>query len=377
MPLRVVKRKGSENLYIRGSVRGTPVFESAGTTDREQAELLCAKRQTELYEASVFGARAVVSFQRAVLAFLEYEDRPPRTKQYLTRLLDHFGATALAKIDQDAADQAVKKIVGTQAAAATKIRGVYTPLIAVLNFAARRKWCDHPKFEKPTPPSGKVAWLAPLQAVQLIATAAPHLQPLLVFLLGTGARLCEAIDLQWADVDLPAARAVLRDTKNGSDRVASLPPAAVIALANLPHREGAVFRRDDGKPYVDRERLQGGQIKTAFATACRHAGLVRYVARGPGRVDGPCTLVRAKPTVTPHDLRHTWATWFYGLKKDLLLLADEGGWRNTRMVERYAHLMRSELLVDIALVWGASHPRNGALPRAESVQSTAGAAKTA
>ena len=96
MPLRVVKRKGSENLYIRGSVRGTPVFESAGTTDREQAELLCAKRQTELYEASVFGARAVVSFQRAVLAFLEYEDRPPRTKQYLTRLLDHFGATALA-----------------------------------------------------------------------------------------------------------------------------------------------------------------------------------------------------------------------------------------------------------------------------------------
>jgi hypothetical protein len=32
------------------------------------------------------------------------------------------------------------------------------------------------------------------------------------------------------------------------------------------------------------------------------------------------------------------------------------------MVERYAHLMPKEMVGDIHTVWGASHPRIGALP---------------
>ena len=101
----------------------------------------------------------------------------------------------------------------------------------------------------------------------LMSHAAPHLRPLIHFLLCTGARLSEALYLDWSDVDLPAAVAVFRDTKNSRDRAAALPPLAVM-LANLPYddeglrtRSGPVFRRDDGEPYVDRQGLEGGQIK--------------------------------------------------------------------------------------------------------------------
>ena len=192
--------------------------------------------------------------------------------------------------------------------------------------------------------------------------------------------LSEALYLDWSDVDLPAAVAVFRDTKNSRDRAAALPPLAVVTLANLPYddeglrtRSGPVFRRDDGEPYVDRQGLEGGQIKTAFAGACRRAGLIAWEQDGDERASptraiaaGPFTPVRWRATATPHDLRHTWATWFYAITKDTLLLKAEGGWLESRMVERYAHLMPSELVPEVATIWGASHPRIGALRRAVS-----------
>jgi len=98
-----------------------------------------------------------------------------------------------------------------------------------------------------------------------------------------------------------------------------LPPRVVVTLANLPHRDENVIRRDDGKPYADRHREGGGQIKTAWKATLRRA--------------------RLDPELTPHDLRHTWATWHYAVHKDLLLLKVEGDWSSVTLVERYAHLM--------------------------------------
>jgi len=81
------------------------------------------------------------------------------------------------------------------------------------------------------------------------------------------------------------------------------------------------------------------------------------------------------PQHGPHDLRHSFTSWFYALTRDLVLLADEGGWAGTKIVERYTHLMPSELVPTIATVWGASHPRIGALPTEKLAP--AGEARTA
>ena len=43
---------------------------------------------------------------------------------------------------------------------------------------------------------------------RLIAAAAPHVKPLLLFLIGTGARMSEALELEWNAVDLVGARAI-------------------------------------------------------------------------------------------------------------------------------------------------------------------------
>lgn len=345
MSLKPYRRPGTKTWYVRGTVRSRRVYEAAGTEDRALCEALCAKRETELFAESILGKRLTVSFQRAALSYLEFEERSDRTEADVQRLVAHFGARMLP-LDQDAADAAVVALLGRDAAPATKRRAVYAPLTAILNHAHARGWCDKPAFQQPALPKGKTRWLAPAEALALLAAAAPHLKPLLLFVLCTGARMSEALDLDWADVDLPAAKAVFRDTKNGTDRAAALPEAAVIALANLPGREGRVFRTDSGAPYHDAERQYGGQIKTAWRSALRRAQIT-------------------VPT-SPHDLRHSWATWFWSVSKDLLLLKHEGGWQSTSMVERYTHLMQSNLAVEVRKVWGDSHPRLGRLPGAST-----------
>jgi integrase len=373
MSLKLIKR--GRIYYLRGTVRGRSVFETTGTSEIDQAEELRAAREAELFKASIYGEGVAVSFERAALNYLEFEEREPWTKTYVGRLAKHFGRTLIAKIDQNAAEIAVRAVVGADAAPATKVRAIYGPLTAILRHAAARGECSPPMFRRPKLPRGKTRWLAPAEALALMAGSAPHLRPLLHFLLCTGARLSEALYLDWSDVDLPAAKAVFRDTKNGRDRAAALTPDAILTLANLPRsddgvRAGPVFRRDDGEPYVDRVGLEGGQIKTAFNGACRRAGLIAWehnegesAAATTAVAEGPSTPVRWRATVTPHDLRHTWATWFYAITKDTLLLKAEGGWFESRMVERYAHLMPSELVPEISRVWGFSHPRIGALPR--------------
>jgi integrase len=163
--------------------------------------------------------------------------------------------------------------------------------------------------------------LLPDEAERLLRAASAHLRPLLIFLLGAGARMSEAIYLDWRDVDLAGARAIFwaDRTKAGKRRVAALPPCVVAALGSLPHREGPVFRSQLSRPYADHRRAYGGQIDTAWKGAMRRAGL--------------------DPELTPHDCRHTWASWHYALHKDLLALKVEGGWSSVALVERYAHLL--------------------------------------
>jgi integrase len=172
-------------------------------------------------------------------------------------------------------------------------------------------------------------------------------QPLLVLLLGTGARMSEAIELDWRDVDLAGARVIFWRTKGGPRRVAMLQPRVIAALAALPERDGPVFRWRTPRAkrrsaYTDRGRREGGQIKTAWRGALRRAQLDQ---------------------LTPHDLRHTWATWHYALNRDPLLLKAEGGWSSVTLVERYAHLMPKGQEGAIRVFWhlpDTSPSRDGA-----------------
>jgi integrase len=234
-----------------------------------------------------------------------------------------LGDVTLAEVNQLAIAKAKRVMLSPDASPATFSRSVIVPIRAVLMHASENGWCDAPRLRAPRQPEGRVNYLLPSEAEKLLDAAAAHLRPLLLMLIGTGARMSEALELEWRDVDLRGGRAILWRTKNGRRRDIDLPPATVAAIASLSHRKGIVFRRPDGMPYADKRRRSGGQITDGFAGAVRRAGI--------------------NTELTPHDLRHTWASWHYALNRDLLLLKRDGGWHSVALVERYAHLMPTGL----------------------------------
>lgn len=321
MPLRCVRRPKSPFWIIRGTVRRIRVEESTGTDDKRVAEEIRAKREAELIAQSVYGRRAVATFAEAALSYMEQGG----SRRFMEPIIRHFGIMPLAKIDQDALDGAALKLY-PGVSGSTRNRQFYTPASAVLHHAAHRGWCQRPMIKRPASAPDRVRWLAIDEADKLITASASHLRPLLVFLLYTGARIGEALWLDWSNVDLAASHVTFPKTKNGEARGVPLHPRVVAALTAIKGRVGEVFRRPDGAPYERPKHAEdqsaGSRISTAFSGACRRAGITDF---------------------SPHDCRHTWATWHYQANRDLGALQRLGGWKSVRMVMRYAHVNVAEL----------------------------------
>jgi integrase len=315
--LRLVRRPKSPNWVIRGTVRGIRVEESAGTDDRKFAEEIRAKRESEILAESVYGRRATCTFGQAALSYLEGGG----SKRFLALVLEHFGTTPLARIDQTAIESGARKTYpGTSNA--TLDRQFFTPVSAVLRHAARRGWCTALIMDRPDISVPVIRWLSVEEANRLIDACGEHLRPLVIFLLFTGCRIGEALWLDWSNIDLARRHVAFVKTKNGEARGVPLHDRVVIALANLPHREGEVFRRPDGLPYErpkpkrPDDTSAGSRIKKAFAGACRRAGISNF---------------------SVHGCRHTWATWHYIANRDVTALMRLGGWKTVAMVMRYTH----------------------------------------
>lgn len=336
MPLKLVKRPKSPNWIMRGTVRGQSVEETTGTSNKEAADAIRIKRENEILTESIYGKALTVTFKHGTLDYLEHGNA---AKRFLGRLVDHFGATLLRSIDQHAIDLAAAKLY-PKAGPATRNRQVYTPVSAILQHAARKGWCPVPVIARPKQPACKIRWITPDEADRLLDACAPHLRPLVVFLLYTGARAGEAVWLDWRNVNLEKRQATFQKTKNGSARSVPLHARVIEELTKLQHRKDAVFLTDKGFPYKrpraeDRSDVSGGtRISTSFQGACRRAGIADF---------------------TPHGCRHTWATWHYQANRDFTALQKLGGWETASMVFRYAHTNVEEHANSIDnLPWGKS-----------------------
>ncbi len=320
MPLRITRRPSTGSLTIVGTVSGQRIRRRAQSDDPRLAREEAAALEAEILRSAWHGERrGARSFAEAVISYLEASPRSENHKARLHRLLRAIGDVPLGEVDQQKAIELKQHMLRPEAAPGTYTRAIVMPIRAVMHYAHRLGWCDVPHIIAPRENQGRTLFLLPEEVDRLVNVAAPHLRPLLIFLVGTGARMAEAIELEWRDVDLRGGLAIFWRTKGRKRRNALLSPRVVAEFANLRHREGAVFLTSQGLPYADRERRYGGQIKKWWARAIARADL--------------------NPALNPHDLRHTWASWHYALHRDLLRLQQEGGWSSVTLVARYAHLM--------------------------------------
>lgn len=334
MPLRIVRhKKRSPHWYIRGTVRGQAVFETTGTDESGAAEAIRIRREAELLERSVFGGGAAVTFGEAVISYLEAGGEArflgrADAKGAWNLLLGELGRTPLARIGQEEADRVARKLYPA-AGPATRKRQCYIPLSAVLNHAARRKWCPRPVIAHPAQPPSRSTWMTPEKFAKLLPHCAPQLRRFLIVGAYTGARLSEILRLDWdEDVDLARRAILFRRTKNGEMRSVAIADPLLIELSAVPEaaRHGRMFRW-----------ASKISVYVPLKNACRRAGV---------------------PYLPPHQIgRHTFATWlriYAGL--DLPGLKEVGGWKSIASVARYAHVAPGEAARAVNLLPAVQNP---------------------
>lgn len=313
MPIKVYKRPGSDNWHYRGTVAGRRLRGSCETADKERAQRFAARVEDRAWKRDFDGPGAVLTFAQAAIRY-RAAGKPTR---FLATVEDHWKDTLVKDITSGAVKQGAEKIF-TGRSGATKNRQFIVPTQAVINYAAEAELCSHLRVKRfkvvkkeKTPATWE--WIS-----TFMDAAPPAIGALACFLFLTGARISEAIAVEWEDIDFGRMSAVIRQGKTGGDeRMARLPQQLIVALASIPgERKGRVW------PYESRKGPT-----YSWRTTIERAGL---------------------PYLSFHACRHGFATGLMHKGYDPITVAKKGGWKSAQHVfATYGHAMEDETVADV------------------------------
>lgn len=269
-------------------------------------------------------------------AIAKYRASTRERSKFINRLSEVLLDTPLWRVcfDQVFVDeQARQHYPGCKAS--TLKRNFYNPLLAALKTAAEANLCPTHKIKKPKVDLNRRDWwLYPSEFARLIAEAAVHLRPMLLFAVETGAKISEVLYLTWDDVDFDHGEVCVGFRLIKNSRVIALLSGLRRQQAMIQVEGQTVFRRPDGKSYAPKE-YSGGQIKTALRTACRKAQINDFRFG---------------------DLRLTYAVWRYAEHSNLKQLKAETVPRGTlkqlaNLAAADFHRVRQELAQLATKLW--------------------------
>jgi integrase len=254
-----------------------------------------------------------------------------------------FGGRSLGQIDELSIERHKRRRVEAGAPVAVNRE------LAVLKSLFNRCRDDLRIYEGPTPrikllkeTGGRLRFLDLTEETELLKAAGEPLRTIILVGIHTGLRIkSEVLTLRVADVDLTRSllTVLAAYAKNGRSRTVPLNSTIRAALAkHLEGRsDGLVFARRDGKPYRS--------IRRGFRLACEAAGL---------------------KDVSPHVLRHTFASRLAMAGVDPRTIQELGGWRSLAMVERYTHLSPTHKASAVERIASAEFPN--AIPNVVAVR---------
>jgi integrase len=311
MPLTLYRR--GKVWHYRGTVAGRRLRGSCQTTDRVTAARKASQIDNGEWKRSDDGPEAVLTFAQAAILYRSAGKSP----RFLDRIEDYWKNTRVKDIRASAIRQmAIDLYPGTSTA--TMNRQAIVPCQAIINHAAEAELCPlirvkRFKVDKKIKPPFTHAWIDAFCA----HTDSPYLQALVLFMFATGARISEALAVEWQHVDLIAHTVLIPKTKIAEQRQVNLPPRLYDAIASLP--------RVPGRPIF--WYRTGWDLRKRWETVIRRAGIQR---------------------MTPHSGRHGFATAALRSRKiDPKTAAYLGGWKSIQhFMSTYAHAIEDITLND-------------------------------
>jgi len=288
------------------------------------AEIAQVKRAAILKgEAGIGRKRKDIAFDKAAELFLNWTEanRKPKTLkcygEFVSQLLKFFGGKNLSKIHPFLLEK--YKVKRLNDGAKVSVNREMSCLKNIFNRCIEWK-----KFEGDNPVKGvqmvketrgRLRWLDYDEEDQLLDEALEPLRTIILVGIYAGLRIqSEALTLRKEDVDHRHRRLTVQaaHAKNGETKTVPISSELLGPLKAQISRSKSeyVFVKKDGVTPLK-------SIRTAFETVCRNAKLT---------------------DVTPHVLRHTFASRLVMNGADLRTVQELGGWKSIKMVERYSHL---------------------------------------
>jgi integrase len=277
--------------------------------------------------------RPEISLDALTARYLQYKtDQGKRSVKDDTRILRHrllpyFGPTLpLRHLTEERIAQYEAQRIGE--VSPYTVCNELSVLRHALHLARKWGYLERvPAMDLPKKPEGRKRYLSEEELGRLLEACATSrnasLLAVVVLAVNTGMRKREILTMTWEHVNMTSdyglnARMELHQTKNGKPRGIPLNRVCVEVLTGLEplpeQRVGPIFKTRDG--------MAGGQMRTAFESACTRAGILQ------------CRF---------HDLRHTAASHMVMRGRSLQEVKEVLGHGDFRMTLRYAHLSPKHL----------------------------------
>ena len=150
---------------------------------------------------------------------------------------------------------------------------------------------------------------------------------LITFLIYTGCRKGEALNLKWDDVNLQNDVIAIKGTKTKYDRYIPISKPLKELLSRIEKAQDVLY-------VFNRNGAKLTDFKRSFHTACHNAGF---------------------KDMHIHDLRHIFASKMVKDGISLFITGELLGHRTTQMTKRYSHLVPGTLKKAVDDVWGRNH----------------------
>jgi integrase len=260
-----------------------------------------------------------VTFARAAESYVTHGGEG----RSLPRIVEHFGDQPLASITPFDVRQMAQALYPDQSNA-TRNRCALTPARSVLIHGYERGWCPLmrlPRFRQ-EPPKRKspasVAWLQ-IFVRQCDRDGLHGLAALVIFMSQTGARVSEAVELRWSEVDLFSRKVLLLKTKTTINSERGLSDAMVKRLRQLAERGVG----PDDHVFGYRSRFS---INDRIRAVCQRAGIPYKSSHACGR--------------------HSFATNAILMGTDVKATMEAGSWKSVDVfMGTYVHVRNAARLV--------------------------------
>lgn len=301
---------------------GKAIRESAGTTDQKQAQEYHDRKQAALWRAGKFDEKpkSQRTWDEAAVRWLEEKKHKRALRSDVDKI--RFWTPFLTGLRlEEINSQLIRDILrdhrpGIGPSTHNRYMG---QVRAILNIAFKEwEWLDRVPFFKMAPEKDRnVRWLRPEEIPKLIEARRPQHRDPTLFAFVTGLRLKNVAGLKWANVDLEH-RVAHFDGDEMKNQFPHGVPLNEIAIDLIKKQEG------QHKVYVF--SFKGEAVKGLnghqFYRACKKAGIEKF---------------------RWHDTRHTWASLLKQAGASDAELMEAGGWKDSRMLRKYAHLSKDNL----------------------------------